>query len=133
MNISTISFFDYVKKIFITGPRYIIQEDNATNRINTNDINFFRENMVKCEMNFSTLKHHIYMFMDQLRKYLNKRTKDVKDLLAIYNNEKEYNAIFRAQSFQKLKHIYFFILAKLNLLIYFIIIKRLKFEFKNPS
>ena len=125
--IGIFSLIKNINKILIESPR-LIQNNNNENFYN--DINFLKENMIKFTLNTSSLKRKIQIFKTDIRKSLNRKIKDFKDLLNDYNNKNKYDESFRAQSLKRIKNIYIAFIKKLNLLIYLIIINRILYEYR---
>ena len=121
-----------INKIFIQGPRKLIQNNEDDNQL-INDIIFLKENIVKYELNISSLKNKIHTFITQIRKNLRAKIQVFKGFLDDYNNKNKLDESFRAQSLKRISNIYSSFLEKLSLYIYFIMIKRLTFEFQNLS
>ena len=84
--------------------------------------------MPKFELNLSSLKRNIHKFIKQIRKSLTKKNENFNTFLNDYNKQKYDPKL----SLKKIKQIYLPFLKKLNLLLYFYIVKRLIYEFENP-
>ena len=129
MELKAIYLLENFDKIFIPGPRAVIQNDD----IGKNDcINYLKENIVKFELNISSLRRKIHIFITQLRDNLKNKIQGFKSFLSDYNDKNKYNEAFRTESLKRISNIYSSFFEKLNLLLYFIIVKRMIYEYENP-
>ena len=62
---------------------------------------------------------------------MKKKIQDFKSFLSDYKDKNKYNEAFRTQSLKRISNIYISFLEKLNLLLYFIIVKRFLYEYEN--
>ena len=123
--IEVIYLLNNINKLFLPGPRKRIPKNDNDTKFN---INLMKENMPKFELNLSSLKRNIHKFINQIRKILTIKIENFKIFLNDYNKQKYDPKL----SLKKIQQIYLPFLKKLNLLLYFYIIKRLIYEFENP-
>jgi len=90
-----------------------------------------KENIVKFKLDLNNTKKKLKFLIFHLSCNLNEKIVFMKNFIADYNNKKEYDASFRAQSLKRLNQIYPKFIQILNLIFYASILKSLLYEFKH--
>ena len=128
MELGVIYLLENFDKFFIQGPRTYIQDDNNDKN---EEIKYLKENIVKFELNISSLRKKIHLFITQLRDNLRKKIHGFNAFLSDYRDKNKYDEIYRSESLRRISNIYSSFLEKLNLLLYFIMVRRLVYEYEN--
>ena len=130
--IDSIFYLKNVDKLFMPGPRVIMPQIKDKNE-KINNINLLK-NMTKFDLSIiSWLKRKIHKIIKYTRNYLKKKIDEYKGYLNNYYNTNKNSKILRDQSLIRITIIYYSFLEKINLLIYFIIIQRLIYEYDESS
>ena len=128
MELGVIYLLENFDKLFIQSPRVFIQDDNNDKN---KEIKYLKENIVKFELNISSLRKKIHLFITQLRDNLRKKIQGFNAFLSDYRDKNKYDEIYRSESLRRISNIYASFLEKLNLLLYFIMVRRLVYEYEN--
>ena len=121
MEMNTYNILKNIHKLFVKGPR----ENDETKKINSINEGY-KDNM----MTFH-IKKIVDLYIEQKVKFLKGKIEKFKCFKNDYNNKNNVDQTFQVQILKRIKQIFFPFIEKLNLFFYFIIIKRLVFEYED--